>query len=214
MSIRSDISIKICGMRDPVNITEVGALMPAYMGFIFYPGSPRYVGEDFELPATLSPEIRRVGVFVNESTQVIAEKAARYNLDLVQLHGNESPEQCRSIGEMGWKVIKVFSVDDTTDFSITRAYADAAYFFMFDTRGKYFGGNSKTFNWELLKKYDQQKPFFLSGGLTPENIKEVNALAGMNLHAIDVNSGVELSPGLKDVRLIRQLKERLLQRSN
>jgi phosphoribosylanthranilate isomerase len=104
----------------------------------------------------------------------------------------------------------VFAVDDEMDFSCTKPYRDTCDFFLFDTKGKYYGGNARTFNWTILTKYDQQIPFFLSGGIGPDNVMEVNELKGMNLHAIDINSGVEISPGVKDVGQIIRLKEKIV----
>ena len=203
------MKLKICGMRDEANIMDVASLQPDYLGFIFYPKSPRFVGDDFVLPANLTPEILRVGVFVNETSSVILDKAKAYQLDYIQLHGNETPDQCAVLGELGLGIIKVFSVGDDFDFEITRPYKKVVDYFLFDTKGKSYGGNAKTFNWELLKQYDQEIPFFLSGGLSPENVNEVLTLKNMNIHALDVNSGVEASPGLKDITKVAELHEKL-----
>ena len=110
---------------------------------------------------------------------------------------------------MGIGIIKVFSIDDDFDFNQTRPYDEGADYFLFDTKGKYYGGNARTFDWNVLKRYDQRKPFFLSGGLSLETLGGVNALRGMNLHAIDVNSGVESVPGIKDLDSVRALRKRL-----
>ena len=193
-------------MRDVNNIAEVSGLHPDFMGFIFYRPSPRYVGDDFKMPEILSPTTRSVGVFVNELNSVIEQKVKEHNLDYVQLHGDETPEQCRELRNLGIGVIKVFSVDDNMDFSITHKYRDAVDYFLFDTKGKYFGGNAVRFNWEVLSRYDQRVPFFLSGGISQEHIEEIQKLGNMNLVAIDVNSGVEISPALKDVRKIQAIK--------
>lgn len=193
-------------MRDVNNIAEVSALHPDFMGFIFYRPSPRYVGDDFKMPEILSPATRLVGVFVNEVNSVIERKVKEHNLDYVQLHGDETPEQCRELKNLGIGVIKVFPVDDNMDFSVTQKYCDAVDYFLFDTKGKYFGGNAVRFNWELLSRYDQRVPFFISGGITPEHIEEIQRLGNMNLVAIDVNSGVEISPAFKDVKKIQAIK--------
>ena len=198
MSRAETISIKVCGMRDHENIRQVAALSPHYLGFIFYPHSPRFVGWDFKMPDDLSPEINRVGVFVNESSKVIVERAQSLGLHYIQLHGNEAVDQCVELKDSGLKIIKVFSVGDDFDFAATASYKAVADYFLFDTRGKYFGGNARTFDWNLLNAYDQEVPFFLSGGLSPENIAEVKNIKDYNLYALDLNSGVEASPGLKD----------------
>jgi phosphoribosylanthranilate isomerase len=200
-----DIAIKICGMRDGENIMAVALLRPQYMGFIFYPKSPRFVGESFDIPANLPASIKRVGVFVSESNDVIIGKSKSLKLDLVQLHGNESPAQCDELKATGLGVIKVFSIDDAFNFESTKPFREVTDYFLFDTKGKYYGGNARTFNWKILDKYDQEVPFFLSGGLSPDNVNTLGDLQKMNLHALDLNSGVEISPGLKDIEKIRTI---------
>lgn len=207
------LSLKVCGMRDEVNIREVGALAPDFMGFIFYAGSPRYVGKEFTMPETLPPGISRVGVFVNGSTQEIVEAIEQHHLDFVQLHGQEPADQCRELKDHGVGVIKVYSVDDDSRFRETEAYRDAVDFFLFDTKGKYFGGNARRFDWQVLSRYDQDIPFFLSGGISPENAADVLALGEYNIVAVDVNSGVELQPAVKDVEKIRSIQKILQHKS-
>ncbi len=194
-----DIRIKVCGMREAQNIVEVGARAPDYMGFIFYPKSPRYVGEEFRVPDNLPAAIKRVGVFVNATVEEIIATAKRNSLWAAQLHGRENPEQCAAVRAAGYTVIKAFPVDATFDFASTSAYKEFVDFFLFDTKGPLHGGNAMRFDWSLLRSYDQSVPFFLSGGLSPENVKGIKHLDGMNLHALDVNSGIESSPGLKDL---------------
>jgi phosphoribosylanthranilate isomerase len=201
------VKLKICGMRDVDNIMKVTSLQPDYMGFIFYAKSPRFVGNDFSLPEEFPSSVKRVGVFVNESNEVIFRKIDALQLDYLQLHGAESVQQCNELKKHNTKVIKVFSVDDQFDFEAVKPYAGVVDFFLFDTKGKYYGGNAQTFNWSILDRYDQQVPFFLSGGLGSDNISGIKALQGMNLHALDVNSGVEISPALKDVNKIKELKD-------
>ena len=113
-----NVKLKICGMRDGANIMDVASLQPDYLGFIFYPKSPRFVGNHFVLPANLKPEIIRVGVFVNETSSLILDKAKAYQLNYIQLHGNETPDQCEALGQLGLGIIKVFSVGD--DFDLVR----------------------------------------------------------------------------------------------
>lgn len=185
-------------MRDRDNILAISALGPDFMGFIFYRHSPRFVGDDFEMPENLSPSIGKVGVFVNELTGVIMEKVRAHKLDYVQLHGDEAVEQCEKLKLEGVGVIKAFGVDDHMDFGVASAYSHTVDYFLFDTRGKLYGGNGAPFRWELLSQYEQKVPYFLSGGLTPENVSEVKELKDRNLFAIDVNSGVELRPAVKD----------------
>ena len=192
-------------MRDAENIAAVGSLRPQYMGFIFYSKSPRFVGDSFDIPANLPASIKRVGVFVNEANAVIINRSNALKLGLVQLHGNESPAQCDELKATGLGVIKVFSIDDDFNFELTKPYREVVDYFLFDTKGKYYGGNAKAFNWEILGKYDQEVPFFLSGGLSPDNVNTLGDIQKMNLHALDLNSGVEISPGLKDIEKIKTL---------
>lgn len=203
----SGIKLKICGMRDPGNMRDVAQRHPDYMGFIFYAASPRYVGDDFVIPSDLPRSIKRVGVFVNESTSEIMKRVETHGLELVQLHGNETPEQCEDLKRRGIKVIKVFSVDDDTDFSGTKDFVDVADYFLFDTKGKYYGGNARAFNWEVLSRYNEKVPFFLSGGISPENASRLRELAQERLHAIDVNSGVEAATALKDGRKVDRIRD-------
>lgn len=208
MNSPADIALKVCGMRDHENILELASLQPEYMGFIFYDKSPRFVGHEFVIPG-ISSAISKVGVFVNESTEKMLAIRDGYNLAFLQLHGSESPAQLEALQKEGVKIIKVFSVDDDFDFMATQSYEGLADFFLFDTKGKYYGGNAQRFNWTNLEKYNQRVPFFLSGGIGPENVSEIAVLTGMNIHALDINSGVELSPALKDLTKVSLVKNEL-----
>ena len=193
-------------MRDRDNILAVSQLQPDFMGFIFYAPLPRYVGDDFRMPGNLPAQTNRVGVFVNQSDALILQKIEESKLDFVQLHGEESAQQCHDIKKHGVGVIKVFSVDDDMNFQITEEYAQVADYFLFDTKGIHYGGNAKTFNWDVLSRYDQKVPFFLSGGITLEHITRIKQLKGLNLAAIDVNGGVEVRPAFKDVNKIKAIQ--------
>ena len=205
---RAGVGIKICGMKYPENILEVGALLPDYMGFIFWEKSARYF--DGEMP-NLPKSIRKVGVFVNASVGEILEKINKYDLQAVQLHGQESVEFCESLKKNTSKlidIIKVFSILDTFDFSLLKPFESACNFFLFDTKGKLPGGNGTTFDWKVLENYPSTKPFFLSGGIGIEEIKKlVEALQcnismkNLPIYAIDVNSKFEIEPGLKNIEL-------------
>jgi phosphoribosylanthranilate isomerase len=200
------LKLKVCGLRETENIQHVAALLPNYVGFIFYKNSPRFVSDDFVMPSNVPTSIKKIGVFVNEEVQEVLRISKHYNLNGVQLHGCESIQDCKVLKDADLVVIKVFSIDDTFDFKSVNAYKSAVDYFLFDTKGKSFGGNGYPFNWNKLSEYDQEIPFFLSGGLSPDNILSVKNLSEMNIHALDVNSGVEVSPGLKDVDLINEIK--------
>lgn len=190
-------------MKEEANIGEVAELHPDYMGFIFYKKSPRYVGDEFVLPENSVTDA--VGVFVNEEKGEIIRRLKSINNNIAQLHGDEKPADCDELKSRGITVIKVFSVDDDFDFKVTQQYEDVADYFLFDTKGKFYGGNAKTFNWEKLQEYNQRIPFFLSGGLNADNLKQISILDNMNIHAVDLNSGVEDSPGLKNIEKIKSV---------
>jgi phosphoribosylanthranilate isomerase len=193
--------LKICGMRDAQNILAIADLRPNWMGFIFYPDSPRYVGVDFKMPE-VRPEINRVGVFVNAPVEDILGKAALYGLNTIQLHGQESPEDCLKIKLSGLQVIKVFHMDGNFEFSTTDVYSGFADYFLFDTRGKNPGGNAIKFDWSLLEQYQGKTPFFLSGGITLNDFSAISQISNQLLTGIDVNSGAELSPAYKSPEMV------------
>ncbi len=199
------MKLKICGMKYSENILEVGALLPDYMGFIFWEKSARYF--DGEIP-NLPKSIKKVGVFVNASLEEILKKVEKYDLQAVQLHGHESVAFCENLKKNIPNlidVIKVFSILDTFDFEILNSYENACDFFLFDTKGKLPGGNGTTFDWKVLENYSSTKPFFLSGGIGIEELEQVKQVLKTNLpiYTIDINSKFEVEPGLKNIELCR-----------
>lgn len=197
------MKLKICGMKYPENMLEVGALLPDYMGFIFWKKSARYF--DGIIPG-LPKSIKKVGVFVNAPLEEILEKIEKHDLQAVQLHGDESVEFCETLKKKMPKlteVIKVFSILDTFDFAILKPFESVCDYFLFDTKGKLPGGNGTTFDWKVLENYPSTKPFFLSGGIGLEEMEAVNEILKTNLpvYAIDVNSKFEIEPGLKNIQL-------------
>lgn len=205
------MKLKVCGMRDSENIEQLLALQPDYMGFIFYEKSPRDAEDvlDQKLLRNFPEQTKKVGVFVNADLDEVKQKVRAYTLDYVQLHGDESVEYVAELFAVGIKVIKVFSIGEAFDFEGLDIYNPFVDFFLFDTKGKARGGNGEVFNWEILKAYDQEVPFFLSGGIDLENIDSLKALGDLNIHAIDVNSKFELMPGLKDIKRIKELTSSL-----
>ncbi|NRS88512.1 phosphoribosylanthranilate isomerase [Flavobacterium sp. 7E] len=192
-------------MKYPENILELGALLPDYMGFIFWEKSARYF--DGVIPK-LPQSIKKTGVFVNESFENIVQKVAQYDLQAVQLHGKESVEFCAQLRKSLLKeieIIKVFSILDTFDFAVLEPFEMVCDYFLFDTKGKLPGGNGSTFDWKVLQQYPSSKPFFLSGGIGLDEMDAVNEILKTNLpvHAIDVNSKFEIEPGLKNISLSR-----------
>jgi phosphoribosylanthranilate isomerase len=173
------------------------------MGFIFYEKSKRNAVDllDEKLLNSFPESTKKVGVFVNAREEFIDKQHAKYNFQCLQLHGNESPEFCESFPDL--KIIKAFGLDENFDFKVLEAYQEVVDYFLFDTKTPLHGGSGQTFNWNKLKEYNQSKPFFLSGGLSAENIKEVLQYQEMNIHAVDVNSKFELKPALKDIELLK-----------
>tara|TARA_R100000005_G_C4931301_1_gene160173 strand:- start:228 stop:842 length:615 start_codon:yes stop_codon:yes gene_type:complete len=204
------MKLKVCGMRESTNISELLKLQPDFMGFIFYGKSKRDVadGLDAQLLNAFPSSTKKVGVFVNAALDFVKEKVALFGLNLVQLHGDETPEFCADLKSYGIKVMKVFSVGESFDFDALEAYKPYVDFFLFDTKGKERGGNGELFNWELLNEYDGAVPYFLSGGIDLENIESLSDLK-VQPYAIDVNSKFEIEPGLKDVERLKELKNKL-----
>ncbi len=202
-----NVRLKVCGMREQDNIQAAIDDSLGYMGFIFYPKSSRYVGEDFDrqVPESLPETVKKVGVFVNAAMDFIREKAAEYQLDLLQLHGDESPEYCALLKEKGHTLIKAFGIDEGFDFARLKPYRPYVDYYLFDTKGKERGGNGYTFDWSLLRHYEDTKPIFLSGGLSLENIVQIQDIEGLPIHALDVNSRFEVSPGTKDITKLKKL---------
>lgn len=192
-------------MREEHNIRSVAAQEPSFMGFIFYKESPRYVGDDFQIPADVSLSIQRVGVVVNESMPTIQQLVTKHHLHYVQLHGDESVEGVRDLYESGISLIKVFRINDAFDFSSVIPYEPYVEYFLFDTKGEKYGGNAKRFDWKKLDSYNADVPFLLSGGIGVEHLDEVKKLQHARLAGIDVNSGVETLPGIKDIEQVKKV---------
>ena len=195
-------------MREPDNITALSALQPDYMGFIFWAPSSRYVSEP---TPQLDPSIKKTGVFVDASVDYIQSTIEAHQLQAVQLHGEETPNYCKLVQDFGVEVIKAFSIKDSFDFSTLNPYEKCCDYYLFDTKGALPGGNGYAFDWSILKNYSSQKPFFLSGGIGPNDCSQIHALlkTDLPLYAIDVNSKFEAAPGRKKIETITQFKKEL-----
>lgn len=198
------MQIKVCGLTDKDNIAEVLSLQPDYIGFIFYKGSKRYIGNSTDLADYIASvnTAKKTGVFVNASKDTIIKTIARYKLNVVQLHGTESPETCRQLNKY-IEVIKAFHIDKQFDFGITKQYISSCNYFLFDTASADYGGTGHTFNWSLLNAYTLSTPFFLSGGIGPEHAPSLKRINNKALFAIDINSRFETSPGIKNIDLLK-----------
>lgn len=199
-------------MKFPENIAEIAALQPDYLGFIFYDKSPRNFEK--EIPE-LDQSILKVGVFVNATFEEIQEKVTRYGLDLVQLHGDESPDFCSKIEAILVKVIKSFSIDNQFNFNTLEKYKNTCSYFLFDAKGKQYGGNGEVFDWRLLKEYRSNKPYFLSGGIGPKSEVELKTFFQKDYAkkclAIDLNSRFEIEPGFKNPEIVKTFIQNLRQ---
>ncbi|TAE31026.1 MAG: phosphoribosylanthranilate isomerase [Cytophagales bacterium] len=205
------MNIKVCGLRDAENLNEVAALSPDFVGFIFYDKSPRFVGEslDVDVVRALPRWVRKVGVFVNASPEFVIRSVKKYDLQYAQLHGNETPDFCKSLRMRGINIIKAFRVDESFNFSMLNNYKQHCDFFLFDAKGEQPGGNGVQFDWSVMSRYDNDKPFFISGGIGLHNLADLDQIRHLKLYGVDVNSQVEVSPGVKDMEKIRELIGRL-----
>jgi phosphoribosylanthranilate isomerase len=198
------MKIKVCGLRDPQNIEQVAALTPDYMGFIFYGPSPRFVADmPVETLNALPSSVIKTAVFVNESTENIHTLIDQFKFDAIQLHGNESPEFCAEFkGKV--KVLKAFGLNDTFYFEQLEVYVDKVDFFLFDTKTDIHGGSGKTFNWGILDKYKLDVPFFLSGGISLDNLAAIKKIDHPQFYGVDLNSRFETAPGLKNIEKLKE----------
>lgn len=208
------MKLKVCGMKYIENIQAVAELQPHYMGFIFYEQSKR----NFEgIIPKLPKGIKKTGVFVNEPLEILISLVEEYQLEAVQLHGDESPQYILKLKEYftsnryDLEIIKVFGVSDGFDFEKLKPYQNMVDYFLFDTKGKERGGNGLKFDWTLLQKYTLDIPFFLSGGIGPHDMREVNKIkaSGLPVYALDINSRFEASPGFKEIKKVKAFKEAL-----
>jgi len=203
------MKIKICGLRSPRNLEQVCALKPDLVGFIFYPGSKRFVGSspDPALFLIPGPDIQKVGVFVNEPLPSLVRSFGIHRLQMVQLHGDESPEYCLKLSQEGIPAIKALDVKTPRD--LIEEYKEQVAYFLFDTPGPERGGTGKKFDWSLLKNLPSSIPFLLGGGIGPEDAGALLALEYEGFLGADVNSRFELSPGEKDVEKLKGFMKKI-----
>ena len=198
------LKLKVCGVKDPDNFQAVQELKPDFIGLNFYNKSPRYAGTRNVFKKSEGTAL--VGIFVNEPLENILGLSNNFNLDLIQLHGKETFDDCALLNKKGKKIIKAFSVDDNFDFNEVEPYMPYCDYFLFDTAGVQPGGTGRKFNWDILKYYPFRKPFFLAGGISPENAHDIFNYKVPQLYALDVNSGFEQSPGIKDIDKLKELQ--------
>ncbi len=201
--LHSEMMIKVCGLKDADNIRQVAALTPMMMGFIFFRDSPRYAGDlDPEVVRSLPEFVRRVGVFVNATADEIRETCARYGINILQLHGDESPEFCRALRESGFTVFKAIAVGSPDDLEPLAGYQGCVDMFVFDTKSPLRGGSGQQFDHTILENYDLDIPYLLGGGIGPDDIPVIVAAMRPHMAGIDINSRFEVSPGVKNLRML------------
>ena len=206
--------LKVCGLTKLDQIEELISLKADFLGFIFYKKSPRYVLDSLTLEEIKAiKHSGKVGVFVNESIEQIIEISEKAKLNFIQLHGDESDEFISELREQlspEIKIIKVFRIGtelENLKFKIQNLKSNVDYF-LFDTDSKSFGGTGNSFDWQILNEVEIPKPYFLSGGISEENIENIKLLKRKPF-ALDINSKFEIEPGNKNINKIKEFKNLL-----
>lgn len=196
------VKVKICGMTDIDNICRVLFLEPDYLGFIFYPPSPRHAPRHInpEMLSIIPANVKRTGVFVDASAMEIHDAIAAWGLQAAQLHGSEKPRLCAQVRDMGVELIKTFHIEDRHDFDSVAEYTEVVDYYLFDTKSPQLGGTGRAFDWQLILRQPLRTPWVLSGGIGPDNI-EAAAQSGATM--IDLNSRFEAQPGIKDYDMLK-----------
>lgn len=218
--------VKVCGLRDGENIRQVAELGVDWIGMIFWEKSPRNVTM-IPSHAGILPDramdmgdfkAKRVGVFVDEMPQSIITRVVNFKLDLIQLHGKETPTLIRNLRRTldpdirpGIQVIKAISVSCREDIAAYKNYADCVDYFLFDTKCPTVGGSGNQFDWSVLEAYDGDIPFLLSGGIGPDDAERIKAFHHPKCIGIDLNSRFEIEPALKDINKLKEFLEKVKQ---
>lgn len=195
--------VKVCGLTNKNNITEIITVKPDFVGLLFYPKSIRFVVNKLspkEINSISFNSTKKIGVFVNEKPEILLKMISLYNLDFVQLHGNENEEYCKSVNKH-IPVIKAFQINNEFNFSALINFETACDYFLFDNATKNYGGSGKKFNWHLLSINKINKPYFLSGGI---GLNDIDSIKKLNPFAVDINSKFEAAPGIKDIQATKE----------
>lgn len=196
------MKIKVCGIADPQNMADIIALQIDLIGWIFYPGSPRYIEKTIDrLMEVPRSGVEVAGVFVNADYDEIVRAVDQYTLSTVQLHGNESNDLCHQLGDYA-TVIKVIHVAHPEDLNQCLEFPDASCLLL-ETKSTRHGGSGIQFDWNILAEYPATQPFFLSGGIASTDADRLLAIDHPRFAGIDVNSRFEVRPGFKDIELLR-----------
>lgn len=204
------MNIKVCGITEMKQLQQLDGLDIDFAGLIFYPESSRYVGDKLNKKEVKKADfdLKKVGVFVNPEMIDVLDAIDDYGLEVVQLHGDESPEMCEDLSSEV-EVIKAFRITGTENIDELVAPYDAVCdYYLFDTGGlkESFGGTGHQFDWSILNKAKIEKPFFLSGGIGAEDAAKIKAFKHPDFFGVDANSKLETSPGVKDMSKVLQLK--------
>jgi len=204
------MKLKVCGMKFTENIEQVSGLYPDYMGFIFYEKSKRnFEGVIPKLPKS----IKKTGVFVNEYPEIVISLVEEYQLEAIQLHGDETVTYIKQLKTHlpSIEIIKVFGIKDEFNFDVLTPFLPLVDYFLFDTKGKERGGNGVQFDWSVLEAYPYEKPFFLSGGIGLKDLLAIQKIIDSNvpIYALDINSKFEIEPGLKNINEVKTFKNKL-----
>jgi phosphoribosylanthranilate isomerase len=205
------MNIKVCGITQLKQLQQLDGLNIEFAGLIFVKDSPRYVGDSLDKDAVKNADfdLKKVGVFKNPEMIDVLDAIDEYGLDVVQLHGDETPEMCEDLSSEV-EVIKAFSIDaDTKDIDALVADYDAVCdYYLFDTKADgESGGTGKQFDWKVLSKAKIEKPFFLSGGISVEDIDKVKRFKHPDYYGVDINSRFEKEPGVKDMAKVLLFKK-------
>ena len=204
------MNIKVCGITEMKQLQQLDGLDIDFAGLIFYKDSPRYIGDKISRKDLKKADfdLKKVGVFVNPEMIDVLDAIDEYGLEVVQLHGDESPEMCEDLSSEV-EVIKAFRVSGIEDIDKLVAPYDAVCdYYLFDTGGlkESIGGTGQQFDWSILSKAKIEKPFFLSGGIAVEDAAKLKAFKHPDLFGVDINSKFEISPGVKDMSKLLQFK--------
>lgn len=200
----NNIKIKVCGLTRLTDLEQLAGIGVHYGGMIFYKKTPRFVKNKLEAEAVKNFKgVKKTGVFVNETIDEVIRIIDSYGLDVVQLHGDESPAFCETARKYA-QVTKVFRLTSKDDLKKTVAYKEVSDYFLFDTPGTLYGGSGKQFDWHLLTYYKGDIPFFLSGGIGMDAVEALKKFDHPQLYAVDINSRFEISPGVKNIADIKQ----------
>lgn len=197
---------KVCGMMNRENIQDLIPLNPDFIGYIFYSSSPRNVkpAAGHSLTEKVPSAIKKVGVFVNSSIEEIMDKLILLRLDYVQLSGNESLSFVRKLNHANIPIIKTVHLQEEKDLEKIYEFSPFISKFLFDTKSDFPGGSGLKFNWNILNAYHGDVPFFLSGGIGPQDIDAILSFSHPRFEGVDINSKFEIEPGIKNIELIRK----------